>query len=119
MIVSRRILIAGSSVAFGAIALMPFRAGARATTLHIHDSRLPHIAKRRNALATHDIAEEEAQLWRTSRTLDVTRGDIVTGETRWSDWVALRGLLAEHGMRERTAVLHETVVGTVVVWEMS
>jgi hypothetical protein len=70
------------------------------------------------ALATHDIAGEEAQLWRTSRALAVTRGNIITGTTRWSDWVALRGLLAERGLRQRAAVLHETAAGTIVAWEM-
>ncbi len=119
MIVSRRTIIATSGVAFGAFTMMPVGVNARAATLHIHDSRLPDIHQSRWALATHDIADEEAQLWRTSRALNVVRGDIVTGTTRWSDWVALRGLLAERGLRERAAVLHQTAMGTIVAWEMA
>jgi hypothetical protein len=118
MIVSRRTMIAGSGLAMGAVALMPTGVKARAATLHIHDSRLPHIQNRRTAQVTHDIADEEAKMWQASRTLAVTRGDIVTGETRWSDWVALRGLLAERGLRERATELHKTAMGTIVVWEM-
>jgi hypothetical protein len=119
MIVSRRTMIAGSGLALGAVAIMPGSVNARAATLHIHDSRLPNIDQSRPARATHDIADEEAKMWRTSRMLSVTRGDIVTGATRWSDWVALRGLLAERGLRQRTAVLQNTAAGTIVVWEMA
>jgi hypothetical protein len=118
MIVSRRTVLACSGVAFGALAMTSVGFNARAVTLHVHDSRLPHIKKPRTALATHDIANEETQLWRASRTLNVIRGDIVTGETRWSDWVALRGLLAERGLRERATELHKTAMGTIVIWEM-
>jgi hypothetical protein len=118
MIVNRRTMIAGSGVAFGAITMMPGGAHARAATLHVHDSRLPHVPEAPAARATHDIADEEAQLWRTSRTLNVARGDIVTGATRWSDWVALRGLLAERGLRERAAELNKTAKGTIVIWAM-
>ncbi len=98
---------------------MPARIGARSVTLHIQDSRLATIARPRKAIKIHDIAYEEAQLWRTSRALMVARGDIVTGATRWSDWVALRGLMAERGLRERLAVLHETAAGPVILWEMA
>jgi hypothetical protein len=118
MIVSRRTMIAGSGVALGAIAVMPVGVKARAVTLHVHDSRLPQIQKSLSALAMHDIADEETHLWRASRTLNVMRGDIVTGETRWSDWVALRGLLAERGLRERAAEVHKSAMGTTVIWEM-
>jgi hypothetical protein len=118
MIVNRRMMIAGSSVAVGAIAMMPAAVNARTATLHIHDSRLPNIHPSRLAQATHDIANEEAQLWRASRSLNVVRGDIVTGATRWSDWVALRGLLAERGLRERATELHKSAMGTIVTWEM-
>jgi hypothetical protein len=118
MIVNRRTMIAGSGVAIGAIAMMPAAVNARTATLHIHDSRLDYVSKSHVAQATHDIADEEAQLWRTSRALTVVRGDTVTGATRWSDWVALRGLLAERGLRERTSKLHTTAMGTIVIWEM-
>jgi hypothetical protein len=118
MIVNRRTMIAGSGAAIGAVAMMPAAVNARTATLHIHDSRLPNIHQSRLAQATHDIANEEAQLWRAFRSLTVVRGDIVTGATRWSDWVALRGLLAERGLRERATELHKTAMGTIVIWEM-
>jgi hypothetical protein len=118
MIVSRRTVLACSGVALGAIAVMPVGVKTSAVTLHIRDSRLPDIEQSRLALATHDIADEETHLWRASRALSVRRGDLVTGATRWSDWIALRGLLAERGLRERLAVLHETTAGPVIVWEM-
>jgi hypothetical protein len=118
MIVSRRTMIAASGVAFGAVTMMPAAVNARTATLHIHDSRLPNIHPSRLAQATHDIANEEAQLWQASRSLNVVRGDIVTGATRWSDWVALRGLLTERGLRERATELHKSAMGTIVIWEM-
>jgi hypothetical protein len=118
MIVTRRTMIAGSGVVFGAATIMPPGVNARAATLHVHDSRLPNIQPSRRAQATHDIANEEALLWRASRSLNIVRGNIVTGETRWSDWVALRGLLAERGLRERATEMHKTSMGTIVVWEM-
>jgi hypothetical protein len=118
MIISRRAMIASGGVALGAIAIASARVKAPAITLHIHDSRLPNIHRSQLAQTTHDIANEEAQLWRASRTLNVARGDVVTGETRWSDWVALRGVLAERGLRQRSAVVHETIAGTIVVWKM-
>ncbi len=118
MIVSRRTMIATSGVAFGTVAITSVSIDASAATLHIHDSRLPTIRQARLARATHDIADEEAQLWRTSRALTVVRGDVVTGATRWSDWVALRGLLAERGLRERATHLRKTAMGTMVIWEM-
>jgi hypothetical protein len=118
MIVNRRTMIAASGIAFGAAAMIPVHVNAREATLHIFDSRLPLIRKSRQSMAIHDIANEEAQLWRASRGLTVVRGDIVTGETRWSDWVALRGLLAERGLRERATELHKTAMGTIVRWEM-
>jgi hypothetical protein len=118
MIVSRRTMIAGSGIALGAAAVMPTRISARPVTLHIQDSRLAAISGTRKAIKIHDIAHEEALLWRASRALSVVRGDIVTGATRWSDWVALRGLLAERGLRERATELHKTAMGTIVIWEM-
>jgi hypothetical protein len=118
MNVSRRTMIVGSGLAFGATAIIPVGFKAGTATLHIHDSRLPIIRQSRLAQATHDIANEEAQLWRASRSLNVVRGDIVTGATRWSDWVALGGLLAERGLRERATELHKTAMGTIVIWEM-
>jgi hypothetical protein len=118
MIVSRRTMLAGSGIALGAAVAMPVRIGARAATLHIHDSRLAGVGLACKALATHDIAHEEARLWRASRALTIARGDIVTGETRWSDWVAMRGLLSERGLRERAVALHQTASGTIVAWQM-
>jgi hypothetical protein len=32
--------------------------------------------------------------------------------------VALRGLLAERGLRERATELHKSAMGTIVTWEM-
>jgi hypothetical protein len=119
MIVNRRTMIAGSGAAIGAAAAtIPASMKARAATLHIHDSRLPSLTPAPSALQRHDIAGEETQLWRASRQLNVARDDVITGETRWSDWVALRGLLAERGLRERATELHKTAMGTIVIWEM-
>jgi hypothetical protein len=118
MIVSRRTMLAGSGIVLGAAAVLPMGTRSRRATLHIHDSRLAGIGQSCNALATHDIAREEAGLWRASRALTVVLGDIVSGETRWSDWVAMRGLLGERGLRERVVTLHQTAFGTVVTWQM-
>lgn len=85
--------------------------------LAIYDSRIP--VTRYPATATgrsFDIAGQDAAHWRDARRhLAAMTGDGATGVTRWSDWVNLRGLLAERGLR----VASETHLGHgVFAWTM-
>jgi hypothetical protein len=67
----------------------------------IYDSRIAagrHFA--RDAERALDIAGQDAVHWCDARWhLTGLARDGATGVTRWSDWVNLRGLLAERGLR--------------------
>ena len=98
----RRTAIKGSAM-LGAGAAIPASA-ARAgmeRLLAVHDSRLPEaraFLKGRQDEAVLDIAGEEGGLWQASRRA-APRPRAVEGLTRWSDYVQLRELFEEQGLR--------------------
>jgi hypothetical protein len=110
--VTRRALLGGVAGVSG-LAVVPKVFSDTSPALHVFDSRLK--ATHRIARAVHDIADEDASLWRASRQLRLSPGDRITGITRWSDWIALRGLLSEQGLRTRAL----SVDGVIASWEMS
>jgi hypothetical protein len=109
--VTRRALLGGAAGVTG-FAAMPMAFANPRPDLHIFDSRLdpaPRLAR-----AMHDIANEDATHWRVSRGLAVKPGVRVTGVTRWSDWVILRSLFNERGLRTRSL----SMTGSIATWEM-
>ena len=101
--VTRRAVLAGAATA-GVAATLTFRAGSKAPALAIYDSRLPEARlfaerARTRGIVLHDIADEDANLWRASRAIAGAPGRAVIGMTGWTDWVALRGLFAGQGLR--------------------
>lgn len=85
--------------------------------LAVYDSR---VAASRSfaigAAGTFDIAGQDAMHWRDARSrLAAMARNGASGVTRWSDWVNLRGLLAERGLR----VAHEIHLGNgLFAWTM-
>jgi hypothetical protein len=83
-------------------------------TLTIFDSRaLPsHAFGHGQRGPKIDVAQEDAMLWRSLRMASKGR---VEGLTSWSDWVLVRGLLEEKGLR----VKHEAKAGKLFRWTMT
>ena len=113
--------IAGS----GAAASIPSAARATfAPTILFADTRLPatggFVAGAAGARVI-DIATAEDDLWREVRDF-VPAGSRVRGLTRWSDWITLRGVLLEKGLRvrdERAADPALTGDTALFHWEMA
>lgn len=108
------IALAGSATVMPLITIPAVGAEPR---LAVYDSRI--AASRSFAIGasrSFDIAGQDAVHWSDARRhLAAMAKDGATGMTRWSDWVNLRGLLAERGLR----VAHETHLGNgVFAWTM-
>ena len=103
----------------GALASLSGSAAARAATqspaLIVFDSRLPasRAFAARQAGARIDLAHQDAEFWRALRA--ASPEGRISGLTRWSDWVAVRGLLEEKGKRLRA----ERRTGLLFQWEMA
>ncbi len=115
MILSRRSMIK-SGVLATAIAATGSRAlAAPQPALIIYDSRLPQSSAFAKTWRTRtiDVAHEDAHFWRALRT--AAPDGAIFGVTSWSDWVIVRGLLEEKGMR----VKEEAASGTLFRWTMA
>ncbi|MBD3729327.1 MAG: hypothetical protein IE933_06430 [Sphingomonadales bacterium] len=122
----RHALTAGA--ALGAATALPL-AGARLAArpaLLVHDSRLaesPAFLAAHPATRRFDIAGEAAQQWRGLRgdgLARMARGP-VSGLTRWSDWVQLRGALEAQGLRLASERILRPTAGfrhDLVLWAM-
>jgi hypothetical protein len=90
--------------------------GSRAAPIawRVFDSRLPlsRAWLGPGAEGTIDVAEEQASRW--ARLRGMIPGGRVAGMTTWSDFVQVRGLLQEKGMRLR----REARSGDLFCWEM-
>ncbi len=99
MTVSRRTLLKGTA-AIGAATALPAIAARSKVMCTVIDSRIPASLR----FAKHavgpviDVAHEDAAFWTNLRS--APEGN-VTGMTRWSDFVTIRGLLEEQGKRLR------------------
>lgn len=121
MIVDRRTLLAGGVT----LAAWPARAAAAgAVRIAFVDSRLPatraFVAGLSGARVI-DIAAADADLWREVRGF-ASGGERVVGLTRWSDWVALRGVLEDKKLRVRAETRIESAAvrdAALFCWEMS
>jgi hypothetical protein len=121
MSVSRRALLKGS-VAAGAAGALPAFASSRKQPLTLFDSRIPESrAFARRAKAKLDIAQFDATHWAALRG-EVPSATSVKGLTGWSDWVIIRGLLEERGLRMRSENnMAAPLSGSahLFVWEMA
>jgi hypothetical protein len=97
MRVTRRSMLKGSALA-GAIAATPAVAAMTAPApLVVFDSRIPEsaaFAKSQGSGLRLDLADGTAKV---ARAIDFPQA--VTGLTRWSDWIALRGIMEAQGLR--------------------
>lgn len=105
MSVSRRSVLKGAS-ALGAATALPLAATAKPPAFAIYDSRLPEArlfarAQRRKGIRIFDIAPGDSALRALARA-DLAAAGPVIGLTGWSDWVTVRGLLEERGLRMQT-----------------
>lgn len=74
----------------------------------VFDSRLPAMGQRVGI----DVANGEFELWKALRS---TSAQSIVGDTQWSDFLVVRGVLEERGMRVR----RQSVTGSRVRWEMT
>jgi hypothetical protein len=114
MILSRRhVLKSGVATAIVAGGGMSQIASATPGLL-VYDSRIPASAAfaLSHAVPAIDIAQEDAALWRNVR--GIAQPGAVAGLTGWSDWVVIRGLLEENGLRMAT----QTQQGRLFRWTM-
>ncbi len=115
MRINRRSLLKSSAVAGGLIAAPVAARAFSPPPLTFFDSRI--LSSR--AFAHHarggkiDVALEDGAFWRNVRTTN--RPGRVEGLTTWSDWVLVRGLLEEKGLRVKT----ESKAGTLFRWTMA
>ena len=97
MRVSRRAMIKGSALAGAAVATPAMAVMAKAAPLVLFDSRIPEsvaFAATQSPLRKIDLAAGTAEAARA-----INCPHAVTGLTRWSDWVALRGVMEAQGLR--------------------
>ncbi|MCW6533539.1 hypothetical protein [Sphingomonas lycopersici] len=119
MIIDRRQALTGL-IAGAALSGAPAARAARgAQTVIVADLRLPAV---RQLTAGYrparliDLSAAHADLWREMRGF-VPGGARVIGVTRWSDWIAVRGLLIERGLRVRAE--RPLAAARAFSWEMS
>jgi TAT (twin-arginine translocation) pathway signal sequence len=99
MSISRRTILKGAA-AIGAATAVPAMAANTKPNCTVIDSRIPASLRfAKNAAGpVIDIAHEDATFWRNLR---AAPAGAVTGITRWSDFVMIRGVLEEQGKRLR------------------
>jgi hypothetical protein len=114
MRIDRRSLLKSGAVAGGIVAAPVAARAFKPQALTIFDSRaLPSRAFAHGQRgAKIDVAQEDAQLWRSLRTASKGR---IEGLTSWSDWVLVRGLLEERGLRVKA----EAKTGALFRWTMA
>jgi hypothetical protein len=104
-------LIEASSRAFGA----QVASVASAAVLIVCDRRVTESAAFAKSCTTDciDVAQDIGERWRRLRRW--SGSGPVSGLTRWSDYVQVRGLLQERGLRLR----HESRRGALIRWDMA
>jgi hypothetical protein len=114
MRINRRAFVKTGATA-AALTALPARAAMSDTALFVYDSRINASAAR----AAHfsgpkiDVAHMDAENWRSLRTA-LPQGRI-TGLTRWSDLVLVRGYGEEQGKRLKS----ERQRGSLFEWTMA
>jgi len=124
MKLDRRTAIKGSAM-LGAGAAIPLSSahGSIGAGLAIHDSRLEEsraFLQGRQGQMELDIAGEESRLWQAARKA-APHPRTVEGLTRWSDYVQLREIFEERGLRvvaERKLAAPLSGRGELFRWSM-
>jgi hypothetical protein len=115
MRMNRRTLLKSGAVA-GGIAAAPVAAGAFIPpALIVFDGRVLSSRAFAHKMGGRrlDIAQEDILFWRNLRATN--KGGRIEGLTSWSDWVLVRGLLEEKGLR----VKQEAKAGKLFRWTMA
>lgn len=121
MRVSRRAAMIGAGLGAAAMAAPAFAKPARATALAIYDSRLPEADLFESKCALEavpliDLAREDIL---SLRRIGLRAGDRVIGMTGWSQFVLLRGMLQEKGLRVRKEDRADRRRRSVFEWAMA
>ena len=114
MKIDRRSLLKSATVASGIIAVPAAVRAFQKPAFVIFDSRSIESSAFAygQAVSRIDVAQEDVQMWRSLRAIGKGR---IEGLTGWSDWVVVRGLLEENGLRVKT----ETKAGKLFRWTMA
>lgn len=97
MRVSRRSMLKGSALA-GAVAATPAMAAmTQPVPLVVFDSRIPESAAFATSHGGADMIDLAHGTARAARA--IKSPPAVTGVTRWSDWIALKGIMEAQGLR--------------------
>ncbi|MFM2100415.1 MAG: hypothetical protein RLZZ366_1954 [Pseudomonadota bacterium] len=99
MSISRRTILKGAAT-IGAAAALPAGAVGSKPICTVIDSRIPASLRliQNAGGSVIDIAHADTSFWRSLR---AAPAGMVTGMTRWSDFVMIRGFLEEQGKRLR------------------
>jgi hypothetical protein len=111
---SRRSVLKASAIAPLVLTGTGARAqGHQGADLVVFDSRdeISRQFAERQSVGLIDVVGEEANAWRTLRTID-TIGN-VRGVTRWSEFLMARSFLEERGLRVRSSAV---VPGNLILW---
>ena len=113
MRINRRTLLKNGSLVAGIVATTGAGRAFEGPAIIIYDSRdlKSRAFAYRKPGPKIDVAQEDVQMWRSLRTINKRR---VEGLTIWSDWVLVRGLLEEKGLR----VKQEAKIGSLFRWTM-
>ena len=96
---TRRHVLKGAVVAGAVAAVPPGAMRASGAEVRVFDSRLG-LSRAFGNVTDVDLARGAAAT--RAALLALPQGAAVEGLTRWSDWIAVRGLLAERGWRTHT-----------------
>lgn len=120
--IGRRDFFALSGAALAGAA-MSSAAAAGARPIAVYDLRIAESAKFAAHAAARgqllfDVSDQHDTFWKAARRHAFDTNEI-SGLTRWSDWVALRGHLSERGFRVAREERIDTLTGpTLFAWTM-
>ncbi len=98
---SRRSVLKGAGVTVFAVGLTGRADSSQAASIMVHDSRIPEsraFAETCKGLLRINLAEKNEARLQSLRALGPNPGPVI-GVTGWNDWVMVRGLLEEKGLR--------------------
>ena len=119
----RRDFLAVSGAALAGAAVGGAALASPVPVIAVHDSRIADSARfAARAVAqgwhTFDVSGQHDTFWKAAREHAFDAKEI-SGLTRWSDWVALRGHLGERGFRVAREERLDTLTGpTLFAWTM-
>lgn len=97
MRVSRRSMLKGGALAGAVVATPAMAAMSKPAPLVVFDSRIPESAAFAASQTSADMID--LALGTAQAAGAIKSPPAVTGVTRWSDWIALRGVMEAQGLR--------------------